>query len=95
MWEMLRFYIPFTLRYVVSRRSVPLFYGIVLTNRCNLNCRGCHISDINIPDMNWDQLVNIMRKAWEHGISRVILHRWGTDAVEIWRMYGKRCCPDG
>jgi MoaA/NifB/PqqE/SkfB family radical SAM enzyme len=49
------------------RRPEPLFYGIALTNRCNLNCRGCHISDNSLPDINWDQLINIMENAWSRG----------------------------
>jgi len=44
MWERLRFYVPFAWRFVVLRHPDPLIYGIALTDRCNLRCRGCQVS---------------------------------------------------
>ena len=67
MWERISFYIPFTWRYVLLRRPDPLFYGISLTNRCNLNCRGCRISNNGLPDLTWSQLVDGMQNAWRRG----------------------------
>jgi len=67
MWERLQYYINFTFRYVLLRSPEPLFYGIALTNRCNLSCRGCRISNNGLPDLTWAQLVNGMQNAWREG----------------------------
>ena len=67
MWNRLRFYALSAWRFVVLRRPEPLFYGIVLTDRCNLRCRGCHVSNTGRPDMTWDRLVDTMRNAWSRG----------------------------
>ena len=66
-WERVRFYALFAWRFVVLRRPEPLFYGIAVTDRCNLECRGCHVSNTGRPDMTWDRLVDTMRNAWSRG----------------------------
>jgi len=45
----------------------PLFYGIAVTDRCNLACRGCKVSNTGRPDMTWDQITNTMQNAWRRG----------------------------
>jgi Fe-coproporphyrin III synthase len=67
MWERLGFYIPFAWRFAVLRRPVPLVYGIVITDRCNLACRGCRVSNTGRPDMTWSRLVRTMLDAWDRG----------------------------
>ena len=66
-WEMIRFYTIFTWRFLVLQRLEPLFYGIVVTDRCNLECLGCKVSNTNRPDMTWSQLIDTMQNAWKRG----------------------------
>jgi len=66
-WNRLRFYARFAWRFVILRRLEPLIYGIAVTDRCNLACRGCYVSNTGRPDMSWDQLVDAMRNAWNRG----------------------------
>jgi MoaA/NifB/PqqE/SkfB family radical SAM enzyme len=66
-WERLRFYAGFTWRFVVRQRAEPLIYGIALTDRCNLACRGCHVSNTGRRDMSWEEVVAAMRGAWARG----------------------------
>ena len=56
MWHRVCFYAAFVWRFVVLQRQDPLIYGIAVTDRCNLACRGCHVSNTGRPDMSWDQL---------------------------------------
>jgi Fe-coproporphyrin III synthase len=67
LWRRLRFYTTFVWRFVVLRSLEPLIYGIALTDRCNLACRGCHVSNTGRRDMTWDQLVSAMQNAWARG----------------------------
>jgi MoaA/NifB/PqqE/SkfB family radical SAM enzyme len=67
LWIRLRFYTAFVWRLVVLQHSEPLIYGVALTDRCNLACRGCHVSNTGRPDMSWDQLVTVMQHAWRRG----------------------------
>lgn len=56
---MLRFYAQCAWRFLVLRRPQPLIYGIAVTDRCNLACRGGHVSDDGSrripfsPDFGW------------------------------------------
>ena len=67
MWKWLLFYLNFTCRYVILRRPEPLFYGIALTGRCNLNCRGCRVANNGLPDLTWQQVTKGMQSAWQRG----------------------------
>ncbi len=67
LWTQLRFYGAYVWRFVVLQRQEPLIYGIALTDRCNLACRGCHVSNTGRPDMTWDRIVVAMRDAWRRG----------------------------
>jgi len=67
MWDRLRFYAPYVWRFVVLRHPEPLIYGIAVTDRCNLSCRGCHVSNTGRPDLTWEQLVDAMQNAWNRG----------------------------
>ncbi len=66
-WDKLRCYALFVWRFIVLRRPEPLFYGIALTDRCNFECHGCHVSNSGRPDMTWDRLVDTMQNAWNRG----------------------------
>ena len=63
----LAFYLPYAWRFVVLRRPEPLIYGIAVTDRCNLHCRGCEVANTGRPSMTWDRLVEAMRNAWRRG----------------------------
>lgn len=67
LWGRFSFYVTFGWRFVVLKRPEPLIYGIAVTDRCNLACRGCHVSNTGRPDMTWDQLVTAMQDAWRRG----------------------------
>ena len=67
MWDRLRFYALFVCRTVVLRRPQPLIYGIAVTDRCNLCCRGCDVANTGRPDMTWGQIVDVMRSACSRG----------------------------
>jgi MoaA/NifB/PqqE/SkfB family radical SAM enzyme len=67
LWDRLRFYIPYTWRFLVLRHPEPLIYGIALTDRCNLACKGCHVSNTGRPDMTWERLVDSLQNAWHRG----------------------------
>ena len=52
----------------VTRHEVgPLIYGIGITDRCNLSCRGCAVSNTGRPDLSWERLVEMMHSAYERG----------------------------
>jgi MoaA/NifB/PqqE/SkfB family radical SAM enzyme len=63
----LAFYAPYAWRFAVLRRPQPLVYGICVTDRCNLSCRGCTVANTGRPSMTWDRLVGAMQDAWRRG----------------------------
>ncbi len=66
-WGQFSFYTTFVWRFVVLRSPEPLIYGIALTDRCNLACRGCHVSNTGRRDMTWDEVIAALQNAWACG----------------------------
>jgi Fe-coproporphyrin III synthase len=71
LWERARFYVPFNWHFIVLQRPAPLIYGIALTDRCNLACRGCKVSNTGRLDMTWDEVVAALHDAWRRGFREV------------------------
>jgi hypothetical protein len=86
LWGRLCFYAAFVWRFVALQRPEPLIYGVSLTDRCNLACRGCHVSNTGRPDMSWDQLVTAMQAAWRRGFRE--LYFSGGEPM-LWRDAGR------
>jgi MoaA/NifB/PqqE/SkfB family radical SAM enzyme len=70
-------------------RVDPLFYGVALTDRCNLRCAGCRIPDLGRPDLTWEALGALLRGAYTRGFRELyfsggepMLWRDGTRTVE-------------
>lgn len=67
----LGFYARYAWRALVLRHPGPLIYGVALTDRCNLACRGCKVANTGRPDMTFDQVVSAMRDAYDRGFREV------------------------
>lgn len=67
MLERLRYYTPYAWRFLVTRTAGPLICGLAVTDRCNLSCRACHVSNAGRPDMTWDEALARLRSAYERG----------------------------
>jgi Fe-coproporphyrin III synthase len=65
--ERLRTYVPYAWRFAVLKSAEPFICGIAITDRCNLDCRACHVSNNGAGDMSFDGVVERMRSACERG----------------------------
>jgi MoaA/NifB/PqqE/SkfB family radical SAM enzyme len=66
-WKQFFFYARYMLRSMLRKQPDPLIYGIALTDRCNLACKGCHVSNTGRRDMAWEELLTAMQNAWDRG----------------------------
>jgi len=67
MLERLRYYAPYAWRFAVTRDAGPLICGLAVTDRCNLCCRECHVSNTGKGDLTYAHAMEIMRSAYERG----------------------------
>jgi Fe-coproporphyrin III synthase len=67
LWMRIKFYATYVWRFLVLQRPEPLIYGIALTDRCNLQCRGCHVSNTGRRDMTSKEVQTAMQDAWDRG----------------------------
>ena len=67
----LGYYARWAWRAVVLGRPGPLIYGAAITDRCNLVCHGCKVSNTGRPDMSWNELAERLRDAYGRGFREV------------------------
>jgi Fe-coproporphyrin III synthase len=65
--ERLRTYVPYAWRFAVLKSAGPFICGLAITDRCNLQCRACHVSNTGAGDMPFDDVVARMRSAYDRG----------------------------
>ena len=85
-WDKLCFYVPYAWRFLVLRHPEPLIYGVALTDRCNLACKGCRVSNTGRPDMTWARLLDSLKSAWDRGFRE--LYFSGGEPM-LWRDGGR------
>jgi Fe-coproporphyrin III synthase len=67
LWPRIKFYAAYVWRFLALQHPEPLIYGIALTDRCNLQCGGCHVSNTGRRDMTWKEVQTAMQDAWDRG----------------------------
>jgi MoaA/NifB/PqqE/SkfB family radical SAM enzyme len=67
MTDRLGYYAGYAWRFVVMRDAGPLICGLAITDRCNLSCRACHVSNNGVGDMPFSEASSLMRSAYSRG----------------------------
>ncbi len=67
----LGYYAHYAWNAVARRRPGPLIFGVAITDRCNLSCRGCKVANTGRPDMTWTQLDDLLLDAYARGFREV------------------------
>jgi len=63
----LRHYVPYAWRFVATRTEGPLIYGLAVTDRCNLTCRACHVSNNGAGDLPFARISDMLESAYARG----------------------------
>ncbi|NTU70698.1 MAG: radical SAM protein [Coriobacteriia bacterium] len=67
MLNQLRTYVPYAWNFAVRRSFEPIICGIAITDRCNLHCRACHVSNLGAGDMSFSAVSERLRTAYDRG----------------------------
>jgi len=63
--------ITFGIKYVINhqifKKNTPLICGLVIHNKCNLQCRHCRISDRRSKDLSYEEAINMLRSFYSQG----------------------------
>lgn len=54
-------------QHYLSKNSRPLIRGLVLTNRCNLRCQHCRVTERATPDMTFKEACNVIDAYYREG----------------------------
>ncbi len=55
----------------MRREPGPLIFGVAVTDRCNLSCRGCAIANSGRRDMTWTELDDLLCAAYRRGFREI------------------------
>jgi MoaA/NifB/PqqE/SkfB family radical SAM enzyme len=59
--------IKYVIDHQIFKKNTPLICGLVVTNRCNLQCRHCRIADRGIKDLSFEEAVSVLDSFYEEG----------------------------
>ena len=67
----------FGISYIINRqvfkKSTPLIAGLTVTNRCNLRCLHCRVTDRETEDLSFEEAITILDSFYEEGGRTVYL----------------------
>jgi len=61
------FYAKYSLPFFLLRKDVPLILGLVITDRCDLSCRHCRVSNTGRPDLTMVEAREKLKEYYERG----------------------------
>jgi MoaA/NifB/PqqE/SkfB family radical SAM enzyme len=59
--------IKYVINHQVFKKNTPLICGLVISNRCNLQCRHCRIADRGIKDLSFEEAITVLNSFYEEG----------------------------
>jgi len=84
-------YFLYAVNYLVKtkmfRREIPFIGGLVINEKCNLNCKQCDVSNRNLPDLTYEDIKRGLRVLYDRGIRSVFIE--GGEPF-LWRDVGYR-----
>ena len=64
-------HIAYGIKYIINhqifKKSTPLICGLVVTNRCNLQCRHCRIADRGTKDLCYEEIITVLNSFYKEG----------------------------
>ena len=57
----------------IFRKSTPLIAGLTVTNKCNLRCRHCRVTDREAEDLSFEEAITILDSFYKEGGRTVYL----------------------
>lgn len=59
--------VKYVLRYHLFKDHVPLICGLVLTNKCNLRCEHCRVSERSAKDLSFKEIKSVIDSYYKEG----------------------------
>ena len=57
----------------VFKKNTPLIAGLTVTNKCNLRCRHCRVTDREAEDLSFEEAITILDSFYKEGGRTVYL----------------------
>ena len=65
--------ITYTINHQVFKKHTPLIAGLTVTNKCNLRCRHCRVTDRDAEDLSFEEAITILDSFYKEGGRTVYL----------------------
>jgi MoaA/NifB/PqqE/SkfB family radical SAM enzyme len=65
--------ITYTINRQIFKKTTPLIAGLTVTNKCNLRCRHCKVTDREAEDLSFEEAITILDSFYKEGGRTVYL----------------------
>lgn len=67
------FYLKYSFKFFVLQKDIPLIIGLIITDRCNLSCKHCRVSNIGNQDLTGQQIIAKLKEFHKKGFRELYL----------------------
>ena len=63
--------IIYGIKYIIGnqilKKHTPLIAGLAITNKCNLRCQHCRVTERETEDMSFEEIISILDSFYKEG----------------------------
>lgn len=59
--------ITYVINHQIFKKNTPLICGLVVTDRCNLQCRHCRVANRGMPDLRFEEAIDAINSFYKEG----------------------------
>jgi len=59
--------IKYIINHQIFKKDTPLIAGLAITNKCNLQCRHCSITNRGIEDLSFEEIITVLNSFYKEG----------------------------
>ena len=67
------FYLRYSFRFFIIKKEEPLVLGLIVTDKCNLSCKDCRVSNTGRPSLTMHQIKSKLNKFYEKGFRELYI----------------------
>ncbi|MCK4249997.1 radical SAM protein [candidate division WOR-3 bacterium] len=72
-FKKLIYYIIWMIKYLIFKQKIPLSGSIIITDKCNLHCKHCIVSNLGYKDMDFEEVKRDLKTLYDKGCRILVI----------------------
>lgn len=71
--KQLTYYFFWAIKVFILKQKIPIMGGIIITDKCNLKCKHCVVSDLGRKDLSFKEITYSLRQLHNLGVKQLVI----------------------